>query len=250
MKPRATELEESARASSTPNQPHYAVLVDELRPIETPPVLMLPIVCVIPAFVMPPTCSLRAASAPSAITCSFTNSELTRMYGSRWALSANGDIVHSGEEEELRSVQTTVAQVGAAALAVTAMSGIGAFKSVATTPFVLMALQNTWGYGNVDDISKFLDMITGWVAHSNALVATQLPTGSFVFILAMLVDTAALASMIMLLTMAMQENWLAASVDELCLPNKPVCGKPSFDSTDEYACVETLVDGKLTWVCA
>jgi len=38
---------------------------------------------------------------------------------------------------------------------------------------------------------------------------------------------------------------------EACLVefDEPLCGPLSFDSTDDYVCVETFAEGKLRWVC-
>ena len=39
---------------------------------------------------------------------------------------------------------------------------------------------------------------------------------------------------------------------EACLyyyDEEPLCGAMSFDSTGEFACVETYVDGQLKWAC-
>ena len=43
----------------------------------------------------------------------------------------------------------------------------------------------------------------------------------------------------------------AANEDtEACLVDVPICGRASFDSTDDMVCVEHFSDGKYRWVCA
>lgn len=105
-----------------------------------------------------------------------------------------------------------------------------------------------------------VSQITGWVVLSNtAFTSVAWPSaGELAFAVAMTVDVAAFMSMMFLVHEAIlarheQEVEHKAPLDELCIvaDSRPVCGLPSFDSTEDYACVlEQLVDGRERWVCA
>jgi hypothetical protein len=124
------------------------------------------------------------------------------------------------------------------------MASLGAYKSIANTPLVFDILNNAWGFGGAEDISIFTDLITDGVAMSNAV---------FFPALAFAADFIVLTSIVALVVLKADEMLTASAgeqVDELCLVTEPVCGPVSFDSTDDYMCVEQWVDGKMSWVCA
>jgi len=211
---------------------------------------MLALVCTaLPAFVLP---AQSANTLPRATikALTYSDGELPQMYRDRWASSSAVD----SKDKQEPSFTDTAAQIGGAMLGVTAIASLGAFKSAGETPIVLNAVQNTWGYGSTDDVSVYLDAITGWVADCNALLTPSVSFASIVIAF----DVVALVSMVALVTMAITEERLtgpsAANDPALCLANtltdEPVCGPASFDSTDGYACVETWVDGRLVWQCA
>jgi hypothetical protein len=169
------------------------------------------------------------------------------MYRARWA--SNDDAAkNEGVKKERKDLNTRdiVATVAGASCGVGLMAGLGAFKSIALTPLSLALLNDAWSFGGAYDISKFTDMTSEWVATTNTVF---LPALGVAF------DFVVLTSIVALIVLKAQEMLAAAPTnsDELCLLTQavePVCGPTSFDSSEEFACVEQWADGRMRWVCA
>jgi len=163
------------------------------------------------------------------------------------------------------------ASIGGALAGVTLMSVLGTQTSDALTPLSLAFLHDSWSFGGAYDITAYTDMITQWAAESNAFLANPTSILAYaVFCLAVLVDLGAFAAMLAVtysyaedrppaseLLASHDKTWwshringLTSEVCVLTAATEAICGTPSFDSSEEYACVEQWVDGKLRWVCS
>lgn len=209
---------------------------------------------IVPALVLPsPHAWTRPATRPGAVRAHMvasTQGSLPDMYRARWRADDESDEITSKLPQDMKGF---AAKASGATLAASAIASLGAFKSIALTDRSLELTSNAWLRSEYD-ITPFFNMITDWVAHANALF--RMPTtAEFVFALVVTVDVTALASFLFIaLEMIASEPAGATeqSQDEFCVVayEEPVCGPASFDSTEEFACIEQMINGKVQWVCA
>ena len=113
-------------------------------------------------------------------------------------------------------------------------------------------LSTSWGAAAAD-ISPYTDMITSWAASANSLfLHPMLTLDELVFATITVLSMQAIAMDQQTtddvdLPLHSFDEELCVLIDEL---EEAVCGEPSFDSTEGFACVEQWKDGKLRWVCA
>jgi len=172
--------------------------------------------------------------------------------------SAGNEDAISAEEQNEEHVAVKV--VGAVAgVSVAALAGVQA--SEALTDYSIGMLD----YGSTFDTVSYVDWLISGVDAINQVMPNT--PGELAFAVAVSVDVAALATMIslgMLSIRAKKDQTSAtkhharlgeAAEGEACVVSgssgETLCGDMSFDSTDDYVCVESLSsDGKIRWVCA
>ena len=150
---------------------------------------------------------------------------------------------------------------------------IGAVAGVSTAAFAGMQVSEAFtdysigmlNFGSTFDTVSYIDWLISGVDAINQVLPNT--ASELAFAVAVSVDVAAFASVIslgMLLIRADREQTSAskhgvrlgdAAENEACVVSgssgEALCGDMSFDSTDDYVCVETLSsDGKIRWVCA
>ena len=218
---------------------------------------------VVPALIVSPTLhagtSVTTRSRPiRALGLSPNPGFLPEMYRARWRGNEVDQDERMTEDSDALNVKHLFATALGATVGVCSISTLGAFKSISLTDWSLTMIGNTWGYGNVHDISPFLLTITDWCARANAMF-TMPSIADCVFALVVTIDFAAFGAAIAISMQMIEEERaeqdmaVADSSTELCVVTSlagSVCGSASFDSSPDFACVEQIVDGKLRWVCA
>lgn len=247
-------------------------VTDQLPARFASPTLMLFVLSLVPALVAPmivrPTTSRTTCIQALSISSPSRPGSLPEMYRARWTSIPTeevNEVASSTPSTKPRAAQVDsklgVATVVGALAGTGLAAGVGAFKSISEMPVSLTQLFSTWSPGGADDISRYTDAITDWVAMSNSfLLPNDLASISVTVVLAF--DVVAVASIMLLVAMQIEEalqsksggdKSIAWEASELCVATsaeEPICGYASFDSSDGYACVEQYVNGKLRWVCA
>jgi len=173
--------------------------------------------------------------------------ELPSMYRERW----REEPITSQEERPARVAQAVGALAGVGASAI-----IGVLVSSALTD-VSLSMLTKHGYA-----TPFLDNLLGWVDATNQLF--KVPTvGELAMAVAASVDVLAVSTMLLLASLYLQRETaseasgiehLSSEQEEGCVLSNAGdswCGAFSFDSTEGYACVESMgEDGKWRWMCA
>jgi len=170
------------------------------------------------------------ALAPRAL---HATQELPVMYRERWANEEATDVPQANGNVANRDA---AARLSGALLGASAFALIGASLSGASTDESIRMLVHT---GLMNDQVLFTDTLMRGLDTANIVGLAALPLAAFY---------------VFLVTPSDELSAIEADFDaEACLiadVEEPICGRASFDSTDDMMCVEHYVDGNFRWVCA
>lgn len=172
------------------------------------------------------------------------------MYRARWRKTDSITKLRESNRNAVKPDELALTAVGAIT-GVSAIATLGVWKSIGMTPYSLGVLYSTFPLGGTDDVSVYTTMITDWVANANAPVGN---TPQVIYGLSTSFDAAAVVLMVAGACLVIADMLTATdhTSEELCLATEKeqVCGPVSFDSTDDFACIEREVNGQLQWICA
>jgi hypothetical protein len=170
--------------------------------------------------------------------------DLPRMYRERW----QDDIATPAKTKESMPAKVLGACSG---VAIATFAGIQVSEALTDHSLSLL------NFGNTFDTVSYVDTLMRGVDAINQVMPN---TGELSFAIAVGLDVSALASVMYLASILIQAQQEDGKVNDNaqeagCIitesNGETLCGDLSFDSTDDFVCVETLSsEGKVRWVCS
>jgi len=182
------------------------------------------------AFVGPNALSTVHRAHPPHASGLGATGELPRLYRERWANEATSPPQAVGSVVQ----REAAARLGGALLGASVFAMLGAAVSSAGTDESIRMLGRS---GAFNDQVLFTDTLMRGLDAANMAGFAVLP----------------LAALYLFQATPSAELYDIDAADEdteACLVDVPICGRASFDSTDDMVCVEHFSDGKYRWVCA